>query len=206
MMTRQRSPKKTSSSTPDRRHSSRKIVTQTKSRITSMCKFISKFPKKTNISSSSANTHDSNDEDNNNITEEESSSGKRSSLRSNPKTTSNEKPIINIEDDSIEFPDKGLSTPIDLHVTPTSTSSISLSLNDSDNTDKKDKNQNTSEIIDETHLVQNIEAVRNTNKDGISFRIKLINENEVKWIPSKIANQKYPQAVIAFWENHVEFA
>jgi hypothetical protein len=35
--------------------------------------------------------------------------------------------------------------------------------------------------------------------------MKLVNENKLQWISSKIANRKYPQAVIAFWENHVEF-
>ena len=52
--------------------------------------------------------------------------------------------------------------------------------------------------------LKKIEAVRNTH-GGISFRMKLVNENRLKWISSKIANRKYPQAVIAFWENHVEF-
>lgn len=37
------------------------------------------------------------------------------------------------------------------------------------------------------------------------FRIKLIDENESKWISSKIANRKYPQAIIEFWESFVEF-
>ena len=64
--------------------------------------------------------------------------------------------------------------------------------------------QDTSEIIDETDQVEHIESVRNDHGE-ISFHIKLINENQPQWISSKIANRKYPQAVIAFWENHVEF-
>jgi hypothetical protein len=59
-------------------------------------------------------------------------------------------------------------------------------------------------LDDETHLVEKIEAVRN-DADGLTFRIKLLDDHTARWIPSKIANQKYPQAVIAFWEAHVEF-
>jgi len=47
--------------------------------------------------------------------------------------------------------------------------------------------------------------VLKNDQDGISFRIKLIGQNETQWIGAKIANRKYPQAVIAFWESHVEF-
>ena len=92
-----------------------------------------------------------------------------------------------------------------LHITPSSTSSISLTLNDSDNNNKTTTDdQDTTEFIDETDKVEKIEAVRH-NQEGISFRIKLINENQSQWISSKIANRKYPQAIIAFWEDHVQF-
>jgi Fe-S cluster assembly iron-binding protein IscA len=93
-----------------------------------------------------------------------------------------------------------------LRITPSSTSSISYTFNVHENhhTREKISTGNTSEIIDESDQVERIEAVRN-NQDEISFRIKLINETEAQWISSKIANRKYSQAVIAFWENHVEF-
>lgn len=60
------------------------------------------------------------------------------------------------------------------------------------------------EFTDETNQVERIERVRNMHNE-IYFLMKLIDENEGQWIPSKIANRKYPQAVIAFWESHVEF-
>jgi len=88
-----------------------------------------------------------------------------------------------------------------LRVTPSSTSSASytFTVNENNNTNEK-----VSEIIDETDQVERIQSVRNY-RDEILFRIKFINQNETQWISSKIANRKYPQAVIAFWENHVEF-
>ena len=121
----------------------------------------------------------------------------------------------------MEFPDKSPIKEINvnepttinlrLHITPRSTSSVSLTLNDSDNnnnarssTDNRTNDQDTFETLDETDQVEKIEAVRR-NDEEISFRIKLINENQSQWISSKIANRKYPQAVIAFWQNHVEF-
>lgn len=60
------------------------------------------------------------------------------------------------------------------------------------------------EIIDDDEPIEKIEGVKN-DQDGISFRIKLFGQTDTRWIPAKIANRKYPQAVIAFWENHVEF-
>ena len=37
------------------------------------------------------------------------------------------------------------------------------------------------------------------------FVLIFLHENESQWVSSKNANRKYPQAVIAFWEHHVEF-
>ena len=90
-------------------------------------------------------------------------------------------------------------------------SSISLAPNDSNsNANKTPPETNVLEgegcasMRDETHLVETIEAVRN-GSDGLAFRIKLLDQTGPKWISSRIANLKYPQAVIAFWESHVEF-
>ncbi|CAF3354078.1 unnamed protein product [Rotaria socialis] len=104
-----------------------------------------------------------------------------------------------------------------LRITPSSASSISLTLNDSDNnnnTNDKSTMDNSIIITNDQDIreinnvdeqpVEKIEGVRN-DKDGISFRIRLIGQHETLWMPSKIANKKYPQAVIAFWESHVEF-
>jgi len=104
-----------------------------------------------------------------------------------------------------------------LRITPSSTSSISIALNDSDNNNNtNDKSsidnpinistdQDTAEVItDDEEPIEKIEAVRN-DQDGISFRVKINGESEAQWIAAKIANRKYPQAVIAFWEGHVEF-
>jgi hypothetical protein len=100
-----------------------------------------------------------------------------------------------------------------LRITPSSASPISLTLNDSDN------NNNTNEkasidvsnehdpletINDDEEPVEKIEGVRN-GSDGIFFQIKLSGEKDAQWVAAKVANRKYPQAVIAFWENHVEF-
>ena len=59
-------------------------------------------------------------------------------------------------------------------------------------------------INDDEETIDKIEAVKN-DQDGISFRIKLIGQSQSEWISAKVANRKYPQAVIAFWESHVEF-
>ena len=59
-------------------------------------------------------------------------------------------------------------------------------------------------VNDDEEIIEKIEGVKN-DVDGISFRIKLIGENETQWMSAKVANRKYPQAVIAFWESHVEF-
>lgn len=101
-----------------------------------------------------------------------------------------------------------------LRITPNSDSPISLTLNDSDNnnnTNEKsamDTSNNDVEIAEihneDEEPVEKIEGVRNT-ADGIFFRVKLNRQKESRWIAAKIANRKYPQAVIAFWENHVEF-
>jgi len=104
-----------------------------------------------------------------------------------------------------------------LRITPSSASSISLTLNDSDNNNNNTNeksvdnpmditdDQDTAEIInDDEEPIEKIEGVKN-DQDGISFRIKLVGQNEPQWISAKIANRKYPQAVIAFWESHVEF-
>lgn len=104
------------------------------------------------------------------------------------------------------------TTSLILRITPNSTSSISITRIDGDNghanekilTENRPNNPVEPEIVDETDQVEKIEAVRN-NEDGISFRIKLIKENQSQWISSKIANLKYPQAIITFWESHVQF-
>jgi hypothetical protein len=195
------SPPKTSSSPPTRRHSNRVIINQTKSRIASMSK----------DESSSGNT-----------TEEEILPTKRP--RKNlpvTRNTSNEISLITINDDnnhnnnnSIEVsgknPIKKLNTNEStshnprFRVTPSSTSSISFTFNANECNSERTSTENSSEIMDETDQVERIETVRYYHNE-ISFRIKLIHENEAHWISSKIANRKYPQAVISFWENHVEF-
>jgi hypothetical protein len=89
-----------------------------------------------------------------------------------------------------------------LRITPSSESPISLGLNDSDNnnntnekssietSNNKSHDQDIAEIIhDDEELIDKIEAVK----------------NEPQWISAKIANRKYPQAVIASWESRVEF-
>ena len=96
-----------------------------------------------------------------------------------------------------------------LRITPSSNSPISLTLNDSDNnnnTNEKSMDQDTAEILNDNddEPIEKIEGVRN-DQDGISFRIKLFGDNQPQWVTAKVANRKYPQAVIAFWENHVEF-
>ncbi|CAF1392062.1 unnamed protein product [Adineta steineri] len=104
-----------------------------------------------------------------------------------------------------------------LRITPSSASSISLALNDSDNnnnTNEKssmdntmngDDDQDAPEIInDDEELIEKIEGVKN-DQDGISFRVKLSGKSETQWMSAKVANRKYPQTVIAFWESHVEF-
>ncbi|CAF0727000.1 unnamed protein product [Adineta steineri] len=213
------SPRKKLSLSPEespssRRHSSRKIVNQTNSRITTMSK--------------NGSSNDDEDDDTTTTTEDESLTKKARkdlSITPKPKRTSNEQLSMTIEDknnntnnNSSIFSDRTPPKEINicepttinlrLHITPSSTSSISSILNDSDihNHEKSttDNSINDQGTIDETNQVEKIEAVRN-NHDGISFRIKLINEKQSKWISSKIANKKYSQAVIAFWENHVEF-
>jgi len=90
-----------------------------------------------------------------------------------------------------------------LRITPSSASPISLTLNDSDN--NNNTNQDTTEMLnDDEEPIEKIEGVRHGD-DGITFSIKFSGQTEAQWIPAKIANRKYPQAVIAFWENHVEF-
>lgn len=95
------------------------------------------------------------------------------------------------------------STNIRLHVTPSSNSSISFLRPDHDSS-MVDEISDETETPDESHLVEQIQAVRN-DPDGLNFRIKLLSQPAACWISSKVANHKYPQAVIAFWENHVEF-
>lgn len=138
----------------------------------------------------------------------------RKSLPNTRKTraTSKESSIITVDDDnnnnSIKSSNKSppkkstvnkptTTNNVRIRVTPSAASSISYTydINTYDNA---------SEITDETDQVEHIERVRN-NRNEISFLIKLIHEDEPRWIPSKVANRKYPQAVIAFWENHVEF-
>jgi len=89
-----------------------------------------------------------------------------------------------------------------LRITPSSASPISLTLNDSDN--NNNTNDTTEIINDDEEPIEKIEGVKHGD-DGITFSIKFSGQNETQWIPAKIANRKYPQAVIAFWENHVEF-
>jgi hypothetical protein len=100
-----------------------------------------------------------------------------------------------------------------LRITPSSASPISLTLNDSDNNNNTNEkssmdignDQDTTEIInDDDEVIEKIEGVKN-DQEGIAFRIKLIGQNDTQWISAKVANRKYPQAVIAFWESHVEF-
>ncbi|CAF0780754.1 unnamed protein product [Rotaria sp. Silwood1] len=220
IVTRHNTRKKVVASSSTRRHSNRKIVKQTKFRISSM--------------SNDQNSNDD-DDINDEEEEELPSIKELEKKIIQIENTSNEKSIITIDDDdininnnSVEFPDESATNENNitepttagllLHVTPISTSSISTTHNENDNSNHNNNNnnnqtistvnelndQNASEIIDETDKVEKIEAVRNS-QDGISFRIKLINENQSQWISSKIANQKYPQAVIAFWENYVEF-
>ncbi|CAF0898651.1 unnamed protein product [Adineta ricciae] len=105
-----------------------------------------------------------------------------------------------------------------LRITPSAASSPSITLNDSDNNNNMN-NKSTVEnevnnhshdleafemINDDEEPVEKIEGVRN-DQNGISFRIKLSGKPETEWMSAKVANRKYPQAVIAFWESHVEF-
>ncbi|CAF0748289.1 unnamed protein product [Adineta ricciae] len=187
-------------SSSTRRHSTRKTADQTKTRITTMYQ----------------STNNNNDEVDNVIEEIVPSSPKR-------KKTSNEKPILVLDEtnfsNEIVSPQKtptkefNVSEPttinLCLHISPSSSSSISVALNDNDNNNnpngKVSTNIQTSEQdIDESDRVDKIEAVRYA-RDEIAFRIKLINENRSQWISARVANRKYPQAVIAFWENHVQF-
>jgi len=161
---------------------------------------------------------DESSDDDVNIIEEESSPTKKSgkNISNTPKTGNTSITTIdndNHNNNSIESSSKSprkktningsTRSSVRLRVTPSSTSSASFIFNVPENNDKS-STDNTSEIIDETDQVERIESVRN-NRNEISFRIKLINENEPQWISSKIANRKYPQAVIGFWEHHVEF-
>ncbi|CAM4750719.1 unnamed protein product [Rotaria magnacalcarata] len=208
IVTRHSKRNKTSLPTSGRRHSNRKVVQQTKRRITSM-----------------SNNQSSMEDD---INEVESSINESVEKTHQIQNTIDEHLIttildddININNNSIEFPEQNSinedninesTTSIVLRITPNSTSSISITRNDTDNSDTNEKissgnhsnNQDVSEIIDETDQVEKVEAVRNS-QDGISFRVKLVNENQSQWISSKIANLKYPQAIISFWESHVEF-
>jgi len=90
-----------------------------------------------------------------------------------------------------------------LRITPSSASPISLTLNDSDN-NNNNANDTTEIFNDDEEPIEKIEGVKHGD-DGITFNIKFCGQNEAQWVPAKIANRKYPQAVIAFWENHVEF-
>jgi len=149
--------------------------------------------------------HDDTIEENKETTNGEDSSiellNKSSSINENPVNEQTNDPPVNLR----------------LRITPTSASSISLTLNDSDNnnnTNEKSSMDNTMNISDNQDIgetinddelpLEKIEGVKN-DQNGISFRIKLGQQNETQWITAKIANRKYPQAVIAFWESHVEF-
>ena len=176
-----------------------------------------------------AKADSSNDEEESPAEEDDSSPRKKSAKRSStsPKLTltTNEASVITLDDDNnnntIEFSDRTSSSkgsPVNAratstlrsHLAPISNSSISFSTNE--NAQRRDKtarqgetnDQDVAGLADETHLVDKIEAVRN-DTEGLAFRIKFIDQDETEWVASKIANRKYPQAVIAFWENHVEF-
>ena len=131
--------------------------------------------------------------------------------------------IVNGGESSIELLEKSSPNPR-LRLAAGSASSISLTLNDSDNNNNNtviptqeksagehvngsnnDDEQEVAEIINEDEeQIEQIEAVKN-DQEGIAFRVRFYGESESKWIAAKIANRKYPQAVIAFWESHVEF-
>jgi len=176
------------SSSVERRHSTRKIINQTKSRITSMSKNDSstdddnddiyqqisstRKSSRTNRKLSNATTTSTVDDGNENINRVSSQSRKNQPKKSNNKNNPR------------------------LRIAPSSTSSISCTYNH--------RNFH-NEIIDETDQIERIENVRN-DRDEILFRIKFVNENQPQWVSSKIANRKYPQAVISFWESHVEFS
>ena len=139
---------------------------------------------------------------------------------SDEKIETQAEPIVN-ENSSTELPEKSSPNPR-LRLAAGSASSISLTLNDSDNNnnntvippqeksvpehvDPTNDEQEIAEIINEDEEeIEQIEAVKN-DQEGIAFRIRLYGETESKWVAAKIANRKFPQAVIAFWESHVEF-
>lgn len=236
IVTRRSTRQKTFSSGSNRRHSTRKVVTETKSRISFMCKFktsIDFLPmisviqvEKYNKISFLANDQASTDDD---VQKPESPVDKSEQKTLKIQNTPNEQ-VIQITCDnhnlnnnnSMELSEEILpneislndstTTSLILRITPNSTSSISITRIDGDNghanekvlTENRPNNPVEPEIVDETDQVEKIEAVRN-NEDGISFRIKLIKENQSQWISSKIANLKYPQAIITFWESHVQF-
>lgn len=189
---------KNGSSSFGRRHSTRKNINQTKSRIISMSK---------NDSST-----DDDDDDNDDIYQQTSSPKKQ--LRSNRKL-SNEISINSVDDDNENENVNRISiqsrkNPITksnkktprLRIVPSATSSISYTYN---NRDGQNRKTYLNDIVDETDQVQRIEAVRN-DQNEILFHIKFFNEDQLQWVSSKIANRKYPQAVISFWESHVEFS
>lgn len=145
-------------------------------------------------------------------------STRRTTISPKVTKTSNETPIILIDDDNFdgrilqrrtnqENRNGNTSTTNASEQRPyISVSSITFGPNISNQSNGSTKNKNDEqEIPNESHLVEHIESVRN-DPDGLTFHIKLIDQDEPQWISSKIANLRYPQAVIAFWESHVEFA
>lgn len=132
-------------------------------------------------------------------------------------TTTKETPVIYIDDDNNIG--KTLNRNVDVRTgstnEPTTTtadprpyvsaSSITLGSNNVNSANEITIEDGNEDVVNESHLVERIESVRN-DPDGLTFHIKLVDENEARWISSKIANRRYPQAVIAFWESHVEFA
>jgi len=191
------------SSRTNQRKSSRNIIHQTKSRITSM---------------SREETSDDDDEDEHFIRESPTKrkSTRRTTISPKVTKTSNETPIILIDDENFDGRISQRHTNQENGNTSTtnaseqrpyiSVSSITFGPNVTNQTNGSTKNKHDEqEIPNESHLVEHIESVRN-DPDGLTFHIKLIGEDEPQWISSKIANLRYPQAVIAFWESHVEFA
>lgn len=96
-----------------------------------------------------------------------------------------------------------------LRISKNDESSVNLDESDNNNNNKTNEKPpveqtNESNSNEDEQTIDKIEAVKN-DQDGISFRIRFPGEKDAKWIPAKVANKKYPQSVIAFWESHVEF-
>ncbi|CAF0940596.1 unnamed protein product [Didymodactylos carnosus] len=139
------------------------------------------------------------------VSSEEDDMAEEFQIRRSKKTSGSrkkaEKKVRNNDDDDDDGEDDSV---LIVRISPSQSSSVRPGDND-DNDEKRNDVHNDPFSSGKQKLEKIIRVRRQNQVDDIQFLVKLENITKPRWIFSSILNKAYPQDVISFWEKKVEF-